>query len=256
MGFMAERTRKARSANDNGRPDEQFPFGANAPDGAAQAGAAPTGTDAPTDGLDAEAEALDTPNPAPRSGWLEDYGLDQDFDEEVAAPGKPKIIKVEKPTKTRIFRTHPDRKMWIRMPLLALKEENETYLIRRGLRKHLPPSIRQLLGDFALVPCVSEGKTPFLWPIRMADEDGKWNVWHSSAWQIAEEAMATWVRLYANRDAGYYSSECDTRPAEEQPEPAWPELSKDEWFEIAFGNHRVNDLDHPVMRRLLLKTPK
>ena len=33
---------------------------------------------------------------------------------------------------------------------------------------------------------VAKAGTPFLWPIRMADPDGKWNIWHQSAWQIAE----------------------------------------------------------------------
>jgi hypothetical protein len=244
------RTRRTKARDDNGQPDEQFPFGAlapdgEAPDGPAQDGTARTRTDAPAD----TAPADDTPD-----RWsAEHQGLDQDWGDMMGGPGKPKILKVEKPSKTRVFRVHPDRAMWIKTVLLVLKDENQTYLVDKPLRKQLPMSVRELCGEFALLPCISQGGTSFLWPIRLADKTGEWNTWHRSAWDIAQDATKTWVRLYANRDAGRYDSESDTRPPEEQPAPAWPDMTRDEWFMLAFQGNCIDSLEHSVIKRLMLR---
>jgi hypothetical protein len=113
-------------------------------------------------------------------------GLSQDFAAEANVGKKWDIIKVEKPTKSRVFRAHPT--MRLRTTLLVLKEDNESYLVLPQLRAALAGE--SLCGQFTLFPCVTKAGTPFLWPIRMADSDGKWNIWHQSAWQIAEKAQA------------------------------------------------------------------
>jgi hypothetical protein len=242
---MTDRVRAKRLPAGNGQTvDEPFPFGANAhaPE--------PTQAEVPPEAPADPAPAGDTPN-----RWSAEYqGLSQDWGDMMGGPGKPKVLKVEKPSKTRVFRVHPDRTMWIKTVLLVLKEENEAYLIDKPLRRQLPQSVRELCGDFALLPCVSLGGTPFLWPIRLADKDGKWNIWHSSAWDIAQDAVKTWTRLYANRDAGHYASEYDARPPEEQPGPAWPDMTRDEWFMLAFQGHCVDNLDHPAIKRLMLRS--
>jgi hypothetical protein len=234
---MTDRVRTKRpKPDDNGEADgTDFNFGANAPPPAAE----PTQAEA--------APAGDTPD-----RWSAEYqGLDQGWDTLMGGPTKPKIIKVEKPSKTRVFRVHPT--MRLKTVLLALKEDNEVYLIDRPLRKVLPPSVKELCGEYTLLACVSKGGTPFFWPVRMADADGKWNVWHSSAWQIAQDAVGRWTRMYANRDAGHYGSDWDTRPPVEQQEPAWPEMTLDEWLRVAFQGHLIDSLEHPVIRRLLLE---
>ena len=211
------------------------------------------GTDFPH-GYNAESEAPEPETPAPDTPdrWSPEYqGLGQDFGELAGGQKKPKLIKVERPTKTRVFRAHPTLR--IQTMLLVLKEDNETYLIDKPLRKALPPAVKSLCGEYTLVPCVSKGGTPFLWPVRMADPDGKWNVWHSSAWQIAQGAVERWTRLYANRDAGHYDSDQDGRPLEAQQGADWPELSGSEWLRLAFQEHMIDSLDHPVVRRLQLE---
>ena len=129
----------------------------------------------------------------------------------------------EKPSKARVFRVHPDPKFRLKTVLLSLKEANETYLISPSLRQALAGE--GTCGIFTLLACITKQGTPFLWPIRMADADGKWNIWHESGWQIAEKAMVRWARMQANQDAGHYVAAYDHRPLAEQQEPAWPELA-------------------------------
>src|SRR5262249_36140568 len=112
-------------------------------------------------------------------------GLGQDFTAAANVAKKWDIIKVEKPSKSRVFRVHSE--MRLKTMLLMLKEDNETYLVHPQLRQALAEE--SLCGYFTLFPCMTKAGTPFLWPIRMADSDGKWNVWHQSAWHIAEKAQ-------------------------------------------------------------------
>jgi hypothetical protein len=87
----------------------------------------------------------------------------------------------------------------------------------------------------------------------MADSDGKWNVWHQSAWQIAEKAQTRWCRMQANRDAGHYVAEYDQRPPDKQQEPAWPDMPFRDWLELAFKGFTIDSLDHPILKRLRME---
>lgn len=176
-------------------------------------------------------------------------GLGQDFATEAMVKQAWELIKVEKPTKARVFRVHPT--MRLRTLLLALKEDNETYLVQPGMVQALAGN--GLCGVYTLLACVTKAGTPFLWPIRMADPDGKWNIWHQSAWGIAEQAQTRWARVEANRDAGHYVAHYDQRPPELQQPPSWPDLSFRDWLELAFRGFTIDSVDHPVLRRLRLE---
>jgi hypothetical protein len=173
-------------------------------------------------------------------------GLTQDFEAEASVAQQWDIIKVEKPSKSRVFRVHPT--MRLRTMLLVLKEDNETYVVAPQLRRAL--ANESLCGTYTLFPCVTKAGTPFLWPIRMAGSDGKWNDWHKSAWGIAEKARIRWTRMQANRDAGQYTAVHDQRPPEQQQEPAWPDMSLRDWLKLAFKDFAIDSLEHPVLRRL------
>jgi len=178
-------------------------------------------------------------------------GLSQDFAASAGVEMKWDIIKVEKPSKSRVFRVHPGPKFRLKTVLLTLKEDNETYLVLPQLRSALAGEA--LCGLFTLFACVTKAGTPFLWPIRMADADGKWNIWHQSAWQIAEKAQVRWARMQANRDAGHYIAEYDQRQPERQHPPAWPDLELRDWLELAFKGFTIDSLEHPVLKRLRME---
>jgi hypothetical protein len=176
-------------------------------------------------------------------------GLPQDFAAEANVAKKWDVIRVEKPSKSRVFRVHPT--MCLKTILLVLKEDNETYAVLPHLRQYLVGE--SLCGLYTLFACVTKAGTPFLWPIRMADNDGKWNIWHQSAWQIAEKARTCWARMQANRDAGHYVAEYDRRPPDQQHEPAWPDLAFRDLLELGFKGFIIASLDHPVLKRLRLE---
>jgi hypothetical protein len=178
-------------------------------------------------------------------------GLTQDFASEANVAKKWDVIKKEKPSKSRVFRVHPDTKFRLKTILLTLKEDDEVYLVLPQLRPAL--FNESLCGLFTLFACITKSGTPFLWPIRMADSDGKWNIWHQSAWQIAEKAQTRWTRMQANRDAGHYVAEYDQRPLEQQYEPAWPAMPFRDWLELAFKDFTIDSLDHPVLKRLRME---
>src|SRR5262245_41617305 len=64
-------------------------------------------------------------------------GLSQDFASEAKVARTWDVIKVEKPTKSRVFRVHPDPRFRLRTVLLTLKEDNESYLVLPQLRQAL-----------------------------------------------------------------------------------------------------------------------
>jgi hypothetical protein len=175
-------------------------------------------------------------------------GISQDFAGEAQVAKRWDIIKVEKPSKARVFRVHLDPSFRLKTMLLTMREDNETYLILPALRQALAGE--SLCGVHTLLACVSKAGTPFLWPIRMAVPDGKWNVWHQSAWQIAEKAQHGWCRMQPNRDAGHNVGEYDQRPPEQQHSPAWPDLAFNEWLRLAFQGFTISSLEHPVLKRL------
>jgi len=176
-------------------------------------------------------------------------GLSQDFVCEAEVARKWEVIKVEKPSKERTFRVHPT--MRLRCMLLVLKEDNETYLIQPHLHQALASN--PLCGIYTVHCCVSKQGTPFVWPIRMAGSDGRWNVWHKSAWEIAQTAQTRWARMESNRDAGYYVPVYDLKPPERQQPPAWPDMPFRDWLELAFKGFTIDSLDHPVLKRLRLE---
>ncbi|HEX3152329.1 MAG TPA: hypothetical protein VHR66_29920 [Gemmataceae bacterium] len=200
--------------------------------------------------LDPAKLEADKPKPTGHDPFDPKYlGLGQDF--AAFSPVKPKwdIIKVEKPSKARVFRVHPT--FALKTFLLTLKDENETYMVLPELRAAL--ANESLCGIHALFPCVTKAGTPFLWPIRTADPDGKWNVWHESAFQIAQSAKVRWARMQSNRDAGHYVAGFDVRPPDQQQPPTWPDLPFSEWLRLAFQGYTIDSLTHPVLRRLRLE---
>jgi hypothetical protein len=86
-----------------------------------------------------------------------------------------------------------------------------------------------------------------LWPVRLPPPDGKILEWHRTAQQAAELAMDRWVRVVPNMSQKAYDI------FESQgiiPNPEWPAQSFSELLRIAFRDHYVGDLDHPLIKRL------
>jgi hypothetical protein len=77
--------------------------------------------------------------------------------------------------------------------------------------------------------------------------DGKHNEWHRSAAEAAERAMKKWIRIKANMSLGAYDV---FEATGDLNNPEWPDFSLEKILEIAFRNHIVENLDHPLVKRL------
>lgn len=152
-------------------------------------------------------------------------------------------VPVQKPHRQAFFRTHPDAGMWIEVALLELREDRQIFLVSPELAPYLPGEAVVKV----LVPTMTIHGHFFLWPIRLPDEQGRLDEWNATAFRAAELAKTRWVRLMANMGAGTY----DVLEARGQfPEPVWPDLTLEKLLELAFKDHIITDLDHPVLKRL------
>jgi hypothetical protein len=94
---------------------------------------------------------------------------------------------------------------------------------------------------------INKQGTVFLWPVRLPTPDGKDLDWWRSAREAADRATRSWIRVRANMNLGAYEI---FEAASTLSEPEWPDLSYWDLIKIAFKDHLVMDLDHPVIKRL------
>jgi hypothetical protein len=94
---------------------------------------------------------------------------------------------------------------------------------------------------------VSRSGEVFLWPIRLTDPFGRPDYWSLTAREAVETAKTRWTRNTSDMNRGryrVYTSGVDLAPVQ------WPSLSPEEIIELAFGDRMIEDIDHPILRRL------
>ncbi len=177
---------------------------------------------------------------------LESLRLSQDF---VSAVGGKKLtttIPVKKPLKEWFVRTHPDPDFWLQTAVVELKEkQGEVYLVAPTLWPEL--STEATFSPRLFATSISRQGVLFLWPMRLPGSDGRADEWNKSAMIAADEAKSHWVRVVANMSLGAY--DITVAPAR-LPEPVWPDLPFQQIIKIAFRDRLIEDLDHPILKRL------
>lgn len=152
------------------------------------------------------------------------------------------VVPVTKPDRQWFVRVHPDEAYRLQTQVFIDRETRESYLVVPGLEVELE-------GDcvpIELYTAINRQKTPFLWPVRLPDADGRPNRWHESAREAAKEAMAAWVKVSSNMGAGLY----DVAQAVAQlSDPEWPEMSLDDLIRIGFRGRVIDGPDHPMILR-------
>jgi hypothetical protein len=151
---------------------------------------------------------------------------------------------VRKPNKQDFVRVHPDPDYRLTpAAIIELKEDREIFPLTPAMAMELP-------GEFAvatLFTTVNRQGVLHLWPVKLPGPDGKYNERHRSSAEAAEIAMRKWVRLTANMSLGAYEV---FEATGDLPEPTWPDLPFQEILKIAFRDHIIDSLDHPVVQRL------
>ena len=91
----------------------------------------------------------------------------------------------------------------------------------------------------------------FIWPVQLADADGRQNDWHASMYEmLTVHAKGQWCRIEAG-DGGYEYTRA--RREQEGAKPDWPAVDTfGDVLRIAFkkGGRVVDHLNHPLLNRL------
>ena len=169
--------------------------------------------------------------------------LSQNFAETVGVKKALITVPVRKPGRQDFIRVHPDPNYRIETAVVELKEDGEIYLVAPDLWSELPGE----LTPKALFATMNRQGVLFLWPIRLPGEDGRLDEWNASALEAAEMAQKRWIRVASNRSLGAYEVYEATGNL---PEPDWPTVDFQKILEIAFKGRYIDDLDHPVIKRL------
>jgi hypothetical protein len=180
---------------------------------------------------------------------LANLRLGQDFGQELGLAKPLATVPIRKPGKNSFIRVHPDPAYRFQTAVIDLKEEGETYLVVKPLWSRLvsePAFVPKVLVTYMARP----GDVLGVWPIRMPGPDGRLDDYNQSALNIGISlATKSWVRVNANRHLGAY--EATVAPAGiSWGEPLWPDMPFSEILRIAFKDRVIEDLDHPVLKRL------
>jgi hypothetical protein len=168
--------------------------------------------------------------------------LAQDF----ATTGVKKLlttVPVRKPNRQAFVRVRGGEGWRLVAPVLELRDEGETYMVDPSVRDELALETTPKI----LFTAIDRQGVLFLWPVRLPRSDGRWDNWSRSAQIAAEKAEHKWVRVVANLDLGAYEVFEASAPI---PEPDWPEVDFRTILKTAFGDRYIDNLDHPVVRRL------
>ncbi len=169
--------------------------------------------------------------------------MSQEFASEIGVEKLITKIAVGKPSKQAWVRVHKDPDYRFETALLEMKEKNEMYLVAPNLWTPLADEIVRVV----IFVGISRQGVLFFWPVKLPGSDGKHNEWHQSALKAATIAMDHWVRVSANQAAKGYDV---SRSGAKLDEPKWPEITFAEMFKIAFKDHYIDSIDHPVLREL------
>jgi hypothetical protein len=245
---------------DNGRADELFAFGANAPEDTAPA--APTAPQEtpkrprgrpkkvketpPMRGSSVQTEnAVDqAPDPYDPARYRKSSGLH-------AARGVKKlltVIPVRKPKKGEFVRVHPGEDFRMEATMLTDDTEgsrDDLYLVTPDMEDEVvgePTACQKLL-----VTAITKQGNVFVWPLSIQAEGGRKSTWISSLHDGMKAAEKRWVRVCSNMGLGAY----DIFEASAQwADPEWPDLTFREILRLAFRDRTVDSENHPLLKSL------
>jgi hypothetical protein len=155
-------------------------------------------------------------------------------------------VRVGKPLSGGFFRVRKDSGWSIQVFIVEIKLESEFYVAAGAAASVLSDFVRPA----QLHTAVDRQGNPFLIPVILPGEDGRWNSWHESLAHAMGHAEDNWVRLKSNKGAGAYDV---FEALANLPGPTWPENTFDELFQIAFRGKIIADETHPIVDSLLGK---
>jgi len=180
------------------------------------------------------------PNPFDPASLRLDQALAEGFGVKKALT----VVPVGKPNKQSFVRVNADPTSRLGpVAIIELKEAGETYLVMPDIA----PALAEEVTLVTLVTAITRQGDTFLWPLRVPDQDGGLGAsWHRSAIAVADEATRHWVRVIPKKSLGGYEALVATADI---PDPEWKH-PLEKLLEVAFGDKRVDRLDHPLVLKL------
>jgi hypothetical protein len=173
----------------------------------------------------------------------ENLRLSQSFTETVGVKKLLRTVPVRKPGAQDFVRVRSGEEYRENFPIIELKDEREEYVVAANL-------VGELAGEFVsktLFTAINRQGVLFFWPVRLPSADGKDMNWWRSGREAAELAVDHWIRVKANMSAGAY----DIYMAESKVvDPEWPNIGFWDAIKLAFRDHLIDRIDHPVIKRL------
>ncbi len=174
---------------------------------------------------------------------IESLRISPDYSATLGASKILATVPCRKPNPQVFIRVRPEEEFRLVTATIEVKEDREIYLLDPALRE----VVRHELQIKQLYTAITRQGTLFLWPVRMPGPDGRLDTWNQSPHDAAAHAMHAWIRVQANRQLGGYDI---FRAAGEIPDPEWPDKTMAELVQLAFRNHYIKDLAHPVLQAL------
>jgi hypothetical protein len=182
---------------------------------------------------------------------LDSFRLRQSFDK-VKTKRPLTTVGIRKPQKHEWYQVHPEYRYEG-----TLFEEKEEGLSREWFFPATEEVMAELedlsvsgLKNVCVFWWTNRKKNTFIWPVVMADNDGRQNEWHASMYEMmTEHGCGRWCRIEAG-DGGYNP---ETAENADLPAPEWPAVAKfGDVLRVAFtkGGRVVDSLDHPLLKRL------
>jgi hypothetical protein len=175
---------------------------------------------------------------------LNSLRLSQSFTETAGVKKLLRTVPVRKPNPQDFVRVHPSADYRADFAMIELKDDREEYIVRG------PDLIGELTGEIVpktLFTAITRQGVVFLWPVRLPNPDGRQMEWHRSMREATDLGTTRWVRVKANMALGAYEM---TVAVSDMAEPVWPEVTFQELIRLAFRDHLITTLDHPVIKRL------
>lgn len=152
-------------------------------------------------------------------------------------------VPVRKPGQQDFIRVHPNPNFCESFGMIELKDDREEYIVHA-------PLVPELFGEVVnkqLFLTINRQGTVFFWPIRLPTPEGKDLDWWRSGRDAAARATKAWIRVKADTNLGAY---VPYEAVANFVEPEWPEFGYWDLIKIAFKDHLITNLDHPVIQRL------
>jgi hypothetical protein len=185
---------------------------------------------------------------------VNDYRLRQRFDK-LTTKKLLTTVAIRKPKSHEWFQAHP--KYRLEWPLFKAQEEGlssdwyfpATDEVLAVLEELSPTGVK----NCRLYWWINRKANTFIWPVELANADGRHNDWHASMLDVMSvRAQGQWVRIEAG-DGGYEVTVADPTDNTDAPQPDWPPVERfGDVLRVAFkkGGRVVEVLDHPLIVRL------